>query len=261
MGTTEQCSKEPSRRYSRSGGGVSHLTVMLAVMLLLQGGVTGASDRRPDPKSDRNVTVPLRTITPISSEARPNTSDKRFVATVSGYPIYSIGPSSPKRIVRIFLSPTCNFCHRLYHDLNQQFRQQGGTGESALADVEFTFILSPRNKYDIEIISGLLCVSADLYAKAVHKYFGALWNEYKGSAITRPRLNHVLQLARSTASSFGVSDRQYDACLGSDEIRQAISETYETGARLNSSGRMPIVVYNGQGTSAVSYQDVRNLLR
>jgi hypothetical protein len=189
----------------------------------------------------------------------PAQADKLFVATMRGYPVVSIGPIGATKFLSIFISPTCNYCNRLYIYVTNQIKKENQSGYAEkVKQSEITFFLFPRKEADVKIIQGLLCVDSKSFPKAVHKFYQGLWKEFNGSVV---RTEFSRNLTKEVAASFGIDSAEYDSCLASEKLRKAVKEVFVIGNKYNEHDRVPIVVQDGKFTGAKNFYEVLELLK
>lgn len=175
-------------------------------------------------------------------------------ASVKGVPVFSRGPLKAEKKITFFLSPTCNHCNKLYIEAMGVIRDK----TSAITQsTEFTFFMYPRNREDIVIIATLLCVPEKRFVEAVELYEIALWDEFRGKAIST---SFAQDASRKVANQYGVGVTELAQCIASDEIRSAIQSVYEVGRRYPHEN-VPIVVVNGKAQGIRNYSNAWSEVR
>jgi len=176
------------------------------------------------------------------------------VESVHSLPSFSISPAKPTRTVNLFLSPTCNFCENLLLDTIEAYRSQ----RSEFNNVRTTFTLMPRDPYDVQVISGLLCIDGKHRAKSIADYYRAIRKINGNGAISRATAERAYA---ATMAKYGVSAERQARCESDGTHRAVVGEIYRLGDTLRVQDKMPVVVYNDSTLDLHRFTDLAKAMR
>lgn len=176
-----------------------------------------------------------------------------YVITKAETPVVTIGPAEPKKYLAIFISPTCNFCNKLYLDIVKAMKSR----DPRFRDVEVTFALMPRKDADFRIIKELMCVGERNFADAVHLYNEEIFSQTRGWRVSD---NVALDASKKIMARFDVTDAKREKCVASQRYETVISLITLIGDRIRERNEVPIVVYRNEPRNADEFYGVRALL-
>ena len=176
-----------------------------------------------------------------------------FVNTKASTPVVTIGPAQIKRHLAIFISPSCNFCNKLYLDIVESMK----AGDTHFHDIEVTFALMPRSDSDYRAIKGLMCVGTERFADAVHLYSEEIFKRMKGRAIPD---DEAIVVSKLITKRFGVVALDYERCVESEEYERVISQVFLIGDSLRTRDGVPIVMYQNEHHLVDEFHEVVAIL-
>lgn len=168
-------------------------------------------------------------------------------------PSFSIVPPAHTSNLNIFISPTCNYCERLFLDVIDAYKRK----DNFFSSVRATFTLMPRSQLDVQLISGFMCLGGILRPKAIYKYYKQISDENGTSSINSAIARKAYL---NTLASLGVSDEKRLACERDKKNQTVAAQIYRIGDSVRQKNMMPIVLYKDRYIDLERYKNLhRNI--